>query len=60
MTAPELRPTEDRDRFAQFLRTLEEIQFTENVGQSPATNGAMRHASMPIRHGGSFWKTANT
>ena len=49
MTAPDLRPIEDRERFAQFLRTLEETQFTENIGQHLTSAGTMIDVSVSSR-----------
>ena len=49
MTAPELRPREDRERFAQFLRTLEEMQFVENIGQHLTSDGTMIDVSVSSR-----------
>ena len=40
MTAPDLRPAADRDRFAQHLRTLPDIQLTENAGQHRKADGS--------------------
>ena len=49
MTAPELRPREDREQFAQFLRTLEEMQFVENIGQHLTSDGTMIDVSVSSR-----------
>ena len=49
MTVPELRPQQDRERFAQFLRTLEETQFTENLGQHVASDGRLIEVSVSSR-----------
>jgi diguanylate cyclase (GGDEF)-like protein/PAS domain S-box-containing protein len=39
MAVTELRPTEDRARFAAFVHSLSEDQFTENVGQHIKADG---------------------
>jgi PAS domain S-box-containing protein len=49
MSVLEFRPKEDRERFAQFLRTLEEMQFTANVGQHITSNGAVIDVSVSSR-----------
>ena len=49
MTAPELRPKEDCERFAQFLRTLEETQFVENIGQHLTSAGSMIDVAVSSR-----------
>ena len=41
MTAPDLRPAADRDRFANYLRALPKIQLTENIGQHWKSDGAV-------------------
>ncbi len=41
MTVTDLRPPEERERFAQFLRTLSDSQFVENVGQHITSDGRM-------------------
>ncbi len=40
MTVPQLRPDSERERFAQFLRSLDTSQFTENVGQHLTADGS--------------------
>jgi diguanylate cyclase (GGDEF)-like protein/PAS domain S-box-containing protein len=40
MTVADLRPPEDRARFASFIRSLSEEQFHENVGQHCKADGA--------------------
>jgi PAS domain S-box-containing protein len=39
MTVPELRPEQDRERFANFLRALKPDQFGENIGQHRTADG---------------------
>jgi diguanylate cyclase (GGDEF)-like protein/PAS domain S-box-containing protein len=39
MTVTELRPPEDRERFAAFIHSLPEGQFTENIGQHIKADG---------------------
>ena len=39
MTVPDLRPQEDRERFAEFLRSLRLDQFSENVGRHTTADG---------------------
>ena len=39
MTATELRPPEDRERFATFLHGLSDDQFTEKIGQHLKADG---------------------
>jgi diguanylate cyclase (GGDEF)-like protein/PAS domain S-box-containing protein len=40
MTALDLRPAADRDRFADQLRALPDIQLTENIGQHLKADGS--------------------
>ena len=49
MTAPELRPKEDCEQFAQLLRTLEETQFVENIGQHLTSAGSMIDVAVSSR-----------
>ena len=49
MTVPELRPEADRERFANFLRSLELSQFTENIGQHVTSDGAKIDVSVSSR-----------
>ena len=39
MTVPDLRPAADRDRFANYLRTLPNVQLTENIVQHRKSDG---------------------
>jgi diguanylate cyclase (GGDEF)-like protein/PAS domain S-box-containing protein len=39
MAVTELRPFEERERFAQFLRTLSNNQLVENIGQHVTSDG---------------------
>jgi diguanylate cyclase (GGDEF)-like protein/PAS domain S-box-containing protein len=41
MTVPDLRPAEDRERFAQFLRSLADVQLSENIGQHLKPDGSV-------------------
>ena len=41
MTAPDLRPAADRDRFANYLRALPNVQLTENIGQHWKSDGSV-------------------
>ena len=56
MTVPELRPGQDRERFARFLQTLEEIQFTENLGQHVASDGTA-HRGLRLFAGADLCRT---
>jgi diguanylate cyclase (GGDEF)-like protein/PAS domain S-box-containing protein len=49
MTVPELRPATDRDRFGNFLRSLELSQFGENIGQHITSDGATIDVSVSSR-----------
>ncbi len=49
MTVPELRPEPDRERFGNFLRSLELSQFTENIGQHIASDGTKIDVSVSSR-----------
>lgn len=49
MTVPELRPEADRERFGNFLRSLELSQFTENIGQHITSDGAKIDVSVASR-----------
>ena len=49
MTVPELRPEPDRERFGNFLRSLELRQFTENIGQHIASDGTKIDVSVSSR-----------
>ena len=49
MTVPDLRPQEDRDRFAEFLRSLHPVQFSENVGQHTTSDGRIIDVSVYSR-----------
>ena len=49
MTVPELRPAQDRNRFGDFLRSLEQDQFTENVGQHMTADGRIIDVSVSSR-----------
>ena len=41
MTVPELRPASERERFSQFLRSLDTSQFSENIGQHLTADGTV-------------------
>ncbi len=41
MTVSEMRPPGDRERFADFLRTLSESQFVENIGEHITADGTI-------------------
>ena len=49
MTVPELRPEEDRERFAELLRSLPLDQFAENVGQHRIADGRVIDVSVYSR-----------
>ena len=49
MIVPDLRPQDDRDRFAQFLRALDLVQFHENVGQHVTADGGIIDISVCSR-----------
>lgn len=49
MTVPDLRPGQDRQRFAQFLRSLEPDQFVENIGQHLTADGRIIDVSVSSR-----------
>ena len=49
MTVPDLRPQEDRERFAEFLRSLQPVQFSENVGQHTTSDGRIIDVSVHSR-----------
>lgn len=49
MTVPELRPEADRERFGNFLRSLELSQFTENIGQHVTRDGTSIDVSVSSR-----------
>jgi len=49
MTVTELRPQEDRERFAEFLRSLRPDQFSENVGQHTTAEGRIIDVSVYSR-----------
>ena len=49
MTVPDLRPAEDRDRFEHHLRTLPDIQFTQNIGQHFKSDGTVINVSILSR-----------
>ena len=49
MTVLELRPKEERENFAQFLRALDDIQFIENVGQHFVASGEAIDVSVSSR-----------
>ena len=46
MSVPDLRPEEDRQRFGEFLRSLEPNQFSENVGQHITSDGRIIDVSV--------------
>jgi diguanylate cyclase (GGDEF)-like protein/PAS domain S-box-containing protein len=49
MTVPQLRPADDRDRFGQFLRRLDPVQFHENIGQHVTADGGLIDISVCSR-----------
>ncbi len=49
MTVPDFRPPEDRERFAHHLRTLPDVQFTQNVGQHWKSDGNVIDVSILSR-----------
>ena len=49
MTVPELRPQADRERFGNFLRSLELSQFAENIGQHITSDGTKIDVSVASR-----------
>ena len=49
MTLPDLRPIEDRERFVKHLRTLPEVQFTQNLGQQLKADGTLIDVSVLSR-----------
>jgi diguanylate cyclase (GGDEF)-like protein/PAS domain S-box-containing protein len=49
MTVPELRPAADRERFGDFLRSLELSQFSENFGQHVTSDGTKIDVSVSSR-----------
>ena len=49
MTVPELRPQADRERFGNFLQSLELSQFTENIGQHITSDGTKIDVSVASR-----------
>ncbi len=49
MAVTELRPEEDRERFAKFLRALEPDQFDENIGQHVTAGGKIIDVSVYSR-----------
>jgi diguanylate cyclase (GGDEF)-like protein/PAS domain S-box-containing protein len=49
MTVPQLRPDADRERFGNFLRTLEPSQFAGNIGQHITSDGTLIDVSVSSR-----------
>jgi diguanylate cyclase (GGDEF)-like protein/PAS domain S-box-containing protein len=49
MTVPDLRPEADRDRFAQFLQSLDASQFIENIGQHRVADGSLIDVAVSSR-----------
>ena len=49
MSVPDFRPPEDRERFAHHLRTLPDVQFTQNIGQHWKADGGVIDVSVLSR-----------
>ncbi|HXX25672.1 MAG TPA: EAL domain-containing protein [Pseudolabrys sp.] len=49
MKVTEMRPAADRERFAQFLRALEDSQLIENIGQHCIADGSLIDVAVASR-----------